>query len=165
MAKFKTPMGMPISKTTEVVTNFKALEVMAEFNVEVMTNGVEHLPVTCSPIITPPPNVNVDEDSQFNELKDLGSLNPILDEENMQVLLNPTCISIGLSNANCQSAFPLVIASDSKKFPSITKPAKVTKPSLIPTSVLRLPREVNGSSFYASSVKQKPSVSDLCSKK
>lgn len=83
----------------------------------------------------------------------------------MQVLLNPTCISIGLSNANCQSAFPLVIASDLENIPSTTKLAKAAKPSLVPISVPRLPREVNGSSFYASSVKQKPNVSDLCSKK
>lgn len=71
LAELKTPTGMPMSKTTEVVTNFKALEVMAEFNVEVMTNGVEHLPVTWSPIITPPPNVNVGENSQFMSLKTL----------------------------------------------------------------------------------------------
>jgi hypothetical protein len=165
MAKLKTPMGMPISKTNELVTNFKALEIMAKFNVEAMTNGVEHLPVTCSPITTPPLNVNVSEDSHFNELEDLGSLNPISDKENMQVLLNPTCIFISLSNANCQSAFPLVIASDSENIPSTTKFAKVSKPSLVLTSMPRLPREVNGSSFYASSVKQKPSVSNLGSKK
>ncbi len=70
-------MGMPISKTTEVVTNFKALEIMAEFNVEAMKNDLEHLLATCSPITTLPPNVNVGEDSHFNELEDLGSLNPI----------------------------------------------------------------------------------------
>jgi hypothetical protein len=85
MAELKTLMGMLISKTTEVVTNFKALEVMVEFNIEAITNGVEHLLVTCSPIMTPPPNVHVGEDSHFNELEDLGSLDPILDKENMQI--------------------------------------------------------------------------------
>jgi hypothetical protein len=100
MVELKTPMGMLIFKTTKVVTNLKALEVMAKFNVETMTNGVEHHPIICSPITTAPPNVHVGEDSHFNELEDLGSLNPILDKDNMQVLLNPTYISIGLSNAN-----------------------------------------------------------------
>ncbi len=149
MVELKTPMGMPISKTIEIVTNFKAFKAMAEFNGEAMTNGVEHLLVTCSPIMTPPPNVHVGEDSYFNELQDLGSLNPILDKENMQVLLNPTCISTGLSNANCQSAFPLDIASDSENIPSTTKLTEVAKPSLVLASMPRLPREVNGSSFYA----------------
>jgi hypothetical protein len=83
MAKFKTPMGMLISKTTEVVTNFKTPKVMAKFNVEAMTNGVEHFPITCSTIMSPPPNVHVGEDFHFNELEDLGSLDPILDKENM----------------------------------------------------------------------------------
>ncbi len=100
MVELKTPMGMPIFKTTKVVTNLKAFEVMAEFNVKTMTNSVEHHPFTCSPITTAPPNVHVGEDSHFNELENLGSLNPILDKNNKQVLLNPTYISTGLSNAN-----------------------------------------------------------------
>jgi hypothetical protein len=156
---------MPISKTTEVVTNFKAFEVMAKFNVEIMTSGVEHLLITCSPITTPPPNVHVGEDSHFNELEDLGSLNLILDKENMQVLSNPTHISTCLSNATWQSAFPLVIISDSKNILNTTKFAEVAKPSLVSVLVPRLPREVDGSSFYASSVKYKPSVSNLSFKK
>jgi hypothetical protein len=43
--------------------------------------------------------------------------------------------------------FPLVIASDSENIPSTTKLAEVVKPSLVPTLVPRLPREVNGSHF------------------
>jgi hypothetical protein len=55
----------------------------------------------------------------------------------------------------------LVIASDSKNILSITKLAEVAKPSLIHVTNPKLLREVNGSSFYASSVKQKPSVNNL----
>jgi len=135
MAKFKTPMGMPISKTTKVVTNFKTPEVMAKFNAEVMTNGVKHFLITCFAIMSPPPNVHVGEDFHFNELEDLGSLDPILDKENMHFYKFFQC------------TFPLVIASDSKNIPNITKLAKVAKPSLVPTSVFRLPREVNGFFF------------------
>jgi hypothetical protein len=109
VAEFKTNvMGMLISKTIEIVTNFKAHEVMEKFNLEAMTNGVEHLPVTYSPIMTPPPNVHVGENSHFNELENLGSLDTILDKKNMQVLPKsnmhlyrsfqcqlPKCISFG----------------------------------------------------------------------
>jgi hypothetical protein len=101
MAKLKTPMDIPISKTTEVVTNFKTLKVMEKFNEETMTNGVEHLPVTCFAIMSPPQNVHVGEDFHFNELEDLGSLDPILDKENMQILSIPTCIFTIFSNAKC----------------------------------------------------------------
>ncbi len=82
MEKFKTPMGMPISKTTEIVTNFKIPKVMAKFNAKAMTNGVEHLLVICSAITSSPPNVHVGEDFHFNELEDVGSLDPILDKKN-----------------------------------------------------------------------------------
>jgi hypothetical protein len=74
---------------------------MAKFNEEAMTNGVEHFPITYFITMSPPPNVHVGEDFHFNEIEDLGSLDPILDKENMQILSIPTCIFTYLSNANC----------------------------------------------------------------
>jgi len=134
MAKLKTPMGMPISKTTKVVTNFKTPEVLCRSNDKWCGTFPYHL--LCNYVTTP-------KCTCWWRFPLQWTWRPWILRPNFGQRKHANPIKSNMHFYKFfQCTFPLVIASDSKNIPSITKLVEVAKPSLVPTSVFRLPREV-----------------------